>query len=77
MSTPTEREQQLRERMGMAKSSAIGIQFAISIAIGAWGGNWLDKKFDTAPWLLLIGVLFGAAAGFRDLYRLAKKQAED
>lgn len=61
----------------MAKSSAIGLQFAISIAVGAFAGNWLDKKFDTAPWLLLVGVLFGSAAGFRDLYRLAREQADD
>lgn len=59
------------------RASAIGLQFAVSIAIGAFGGNWLDKKFDTAPWLLLTGIVLGAAAAFRDLIRLAREQGED
>lgn len=77
MTTPSEREQRIRERVGLAKSSAVGLQFAISIAIGAFAGHWLDNRFDTEPWLLLTGVLFGSAAGFRDLYRLAKSQSDD
>ena len=63
--------------MRAARASAIGLQFGISIAIGALGGNWLDKKFGTTPWLLVIGLLLGAAAGFRDLWVLAKTEMSD
>lgn len=64
------------EKMRSLRASAIGLQFGVSIAIGALGGNWLDNRFGTGPWLLLLGVIFGAAAGFRDLYRIAKEQED-
>lgn len=73
----TEEPQNHADKMRAARASAIGLQFAISIGIGAFAGNWLDGKFETAPWLLMTGVLLGAAAGFRDLYRLAKEQTAD
>lgn len=68
-------EKSWKEKREAAKASAIGIQFVISIAIGAFGGKWLDEKFGTTPWLLLAGVVLGAVAAFRDLYRLARSQA--
>ncbi len=76
-SNENEEPQTHAEKMQAARASAIGLQFAISIGIGAFAGNWLDGRFDTAPWLLMAGVLLGAAAGFRDLYRLAKEQTDD
>jgi len=27
-------------------------------------GNYLDKRLDTRPWLMLVGLLFGLIAGF-------------
>jgi F0F1-type ATP synthase assembly protein I len=50
----------------------VGIQFVLSIAVGAWGGNWLDEQFDTTPLLLIVGVLLGATAAYRDLAKLAR-----
>lgn len=75
--TSEERRRAHAERMKTARASAIGLQFAISIAIGAFGGNWLDSKFGTAPWLLLSGIVLGAAAAFRDLARIARDQSEE
>jgi F0F1-type ATP synthase assembly protein I len=46
---------------------------AVSPILGWWIGSWLDKKFDTAPYLMYIGLLFGFVAGFRELYRLIKR----
>jgi len=66
-----------RERWRAAKASAIGLQFALSIALGAWGGNWIDTRFGTAPYGIMVGLLLGAAAGFRDLYRLARDASKD
>lgn len=46
-----------------------GFQFAATILLCLFGGRWLDGRLGTAPWLLLIGVFLGAAAGFLNLYR--------
>jgi F0F1-type ATP synthase assembly protein I len=47
----------------------VGLQFAGAILIFLFLGRWLDEKLGTSPWLLLIGVMVGAAAGFYSLYR--------
>ena len=36
-----------------------GIQFAATVLICIAGGWWLDQRFQTSPWLLLAGGLFG------------------
>ncbi|MFC1728740.1 AtpZ/AtpI family protein [candidate division KSB1 bacterium] len=42
------------------------------IAAGGLLGWYLDKKFETAPWLLIIGIFAGAIAGFIYLIRSLK-----
>jgi F0F1-type ATP synthase assembly protein I len=42
---------------------------AICIVGGLYLGQWLDRKFGTAPWLLMIGVFGGAALSFYSMYR--------
>jgi ATP synthase protein I len=46
-----------------------GIQFAAAIFLFLFVGQWLDRRLGTEPWLLLLGVFVGAAAGFYSLYR--------
>lgn len=46
---------------------------AVSPILGWWIGSWLDRKFDTAPYLMYMGLLFGFVAGFRELYHLIKR----
>jgi ATP synthase protein I len=50
--------------------SGAGFTLAASVALGALGGNWLDHKLGTAPWLLVVGLLLGAVAGFGQFLRL-------
>ncbi len=49
----------------------IGIQLTVTILAFAALGWWLDKKFDTAPWLLLAGLVFGATGGMISFIRTA------
>lgn len=44
---------------------ALGIGLELSVVIGglAYGGHWLDERYDTGPWLLLIGVCVGTLGG--------------
>ncbi len=40
---------------------------AVLIALGVWGGNWLDSRLHTAPWLSLILCLLGGSFGLARL----------
>ncbi len=53
--------------------ASLGMSVAFAIVIGLGIGYWLDKKFDTQPVLLLIGLAFGIAAGFSNIYRAGQK----
>ena len=48
----------------------LGMRFAISIALGVLVGWWLDSKLNTTPFLIIIGFLIGATAGFWSIYRV-------
>ena len=53
--------------------SSIGLSVALSIFIGLGIGVYLDGKFDTSPWLTLIFIGFGIAAGYRNIGLAIKK----
>lgn len=58
---------------GFAAFGSLGIELVISVLIGAGAGYLLDNWLSTKPWLMVVGFIFGAAAGFRDAYRLIVK----
>jgi ATP synthase protein I len=47
----------------------VGLQFAASIIVFLFAGRWLDSRLGTEPWLLILGVMVGASAGFYAMYR--------
>jgi F0F1-type ATP synthase assembly protein I len=49
----------------------LGLRFAISMALGLFGGYWLDKKLHTLPVFLILGMFFGAFSGFLTIYHAA------
>jgi len=57
----------------------LGLQFGLAIILFMFAGKWLDARLGTSPWLLIIGVFTGAAAGFYSIYRrlMADQKAED
>lgn len=50
-------------------NAGVGLQFAVSIIISVYAGQWLDRRFDTAPWLMLLALLLGAGGTFYSIYR--------
>ncbi len=67
-----------REGRQLVTYGTIGLEFGIAVAIGILLGHWLDGKFGTKPWLMLLLMFCGLAAAGRDLYRLVKRaEAED
>lgn len=47
----------------IASASDAVLAIAILVALGVWGGNWLDDKFHTQPLMAICLALLGMAAG--------------
>lgn len=61
----------------VASYSTLGLEMGLSVAVGAVVGMYLDKWLKTEPWLLIVFLLFGVVAGFRSLYRAAKRMQKE
>jgi len=46
------------------------------MAIGFYGGRWLDRRFDT-KFLAFVGLIVGIYAGFRTLFKAAKEMQRE
>lgn len=53
--------------------SGLGISMVAASFIGLYIGIYLDKWFDTKPWMTLIWLGFGIAAGFRNIFILTRR----
>ena len=52
----------------------IGTELVSGVLIGCGLGYLLDKIFNSNPFMLIIFTIFGAAAGFMNIYRFVKQQ---
>jgi ATP synthase protein I len=59
-----------------AEYSSIGLMFPASIAVGLAIGYFLDKLFNTNPYLLIIFTIYGVIAGFVNLIRITKQNGK-
>lgn len=57
--------------------STVGLELGLSVLVGLIIGQWLDERLGTEPWLLLLFLLLGMAAGFRSVYRALKNLNEE
>jgi ATP synthase protein I len=56
----------------LGELSSLGVAMVLATIIGLGGGYFADRWLGTSPWLTLIGLVFGIAAGFVILFRSAK-----
>lgn len=61
---PKDRNDWSRAVREAAPYLTIGTTFAASVLLGVGLGYWLDRKWGTSPWLLLVGSGIGLFAGF-------------
>jgi ATP synthase protein I len=61
----------------LGKYSALGLEMAISVVIGMGIGYYLDRWLGTGPWLTIVWIGLGFAAGVRSLYRAAVRSGKD
>ena len=57
----------------LAELSSVGFAMVSATVIGLAGGYFLDQWLGTKPWLLLLGLGFGIAAGFVIFFRSVNK----
>ena len=53
-----------------SRVTSISIQMALPPGIG-W---WLDERFATSPWLMIVGVLLGFSVAMLELLKFAKEK---
>jgi F0F1-type ATP synthase assembly protein I len=62
-----------REEPNPWRMFGLGVEFADVVAILALGGWWLDGKFGTEPWLLLVGLFVATVGGLYNLWKIGKQ----
>ena len=53
--------------------AGMGLELGMVTAALTLGGWWLDQKFATEPWLMLLGLAIGMIGGTYKMYRIGKK----
>jgi ATP synthase protein I len=57
----------------LAMLASVGITFVVATAGATIGGYFLDRWLGSSPWLTLIGLAVGVAAGFRGFFKSVTK----
>ena len=57
----------------LAELSSVGIALVLATVIGLGVGYYADQWLGTKPWLTLIGLILGIAAGFVNFFRSVTK----
>ena len=73
----TEKEERRAFYRDLGRYSALGLEMAASVVIGLAVGYYLDKWLGTGPWMTVIWIAIGFAAGVRSLYRAALRSGKD
>jgi ATP synthase protein I len=70
--TPDENSpQETNRKSGLAYAAGFTLFAAVA---GFTGLGWLaDKWFQTTPWLLILGIVLGSAAGLYQFVRISSK----
>ncbi len=48
----------------------VGVEMAAALVVGAFLGYWLDRVLHTKPFLMIVFMLLGGAAGVRNVWRV-------
>lgn len=59
--------------------SLLGVVPAILVAaplIGFFAGKWLDRIFQTEPYIMIVGICLGFGSAGLEIYQLVKKSSQ-
>ncbi len=66
-----ENKEEINRKSGLAYAAAFSLFGAV--VAGLIAGWLLDRWLGTAPWLLVLGIVLGAAAGFYEFIRITSQ----
>ena len=53
--------------------TSVGLEMGIAVILGLFFGRWLDGELGTEPWMMILFVIFGFAAGFKGIFRVLRE----
>lgn len=59
------------------KGLSYGMEVGVGVAVGYFGGHWLDHRFGLAPWGTVVGLMVGCGAGMYLLIKDAIRMNRD
>lgn len=62
-----------RQFYHVLSASSVGLELGLSVVLGVLIGRWLDGRFGTEPWLMLVFLVLGLVAGFRGVLRAVRR----
>lgn len=71
---PEDEKQEINRKSGLAYAAAFSLFAAVISGLGL--GWLLDHWLGTKPWLMVVGLVLGSAAGFYELIRSTSKLSE-
>ncbi len=57
----------------IAQVSSMGIAMVLATVFGLVAGYFFDKWLGTDPWGLIVGLVMGIIAGYRNIYIILKR----
>ena len=68
---PGRDDEETNRKSGIAYAAALTLFVSVATLCGA--GWLLDRWLGTRPWLMVVGLILGAVAGFYEFVRLTSK----
>ncbi len=56
-----------------AQLIVLGFELAAPVVVGLFAGYYLDRRLNTQPWLMMLGVMAGFLYGLKTLFSMLKR----
>ncbi len=61
----------------LGRYGTVGLDLIVSMALGYYGGRWLDGRVGGGGWLTAGGALIGVVVGFYSLWKASRTMADE
>jgi uncharacterized membrane protein YcjF (UPF0283 family) len=61
----------------VGRYGTVGIELIVSMALGYYGGRWLDARWDAHGWITGMGAFLGVVVGFYSIWKASQTMTRD